>query len=268
MNIRILTAIMIFTAVAPLRAQTLPGLDAPVSAAVGVEPTEPSSEQLSRFPSTIGHRSLYVSFYASRKHKKRQLIEETNWDEVTESAIVHGFRVVFVRSSTGTLKRDAAGGWLYGEPVSTTNESVYVVTSKGVALRTVYSIASGLAGDYALRRQEILESYADESREEFIGELQNWILPFPLNPGSRRAWNVDENSYYKVLRGGDKRFLHASFRKTAVGVAGFISGQWAMTRWFSPKDGLVLTETHNADPGVDHKKFPFKAKALAVYAAR
>lgn len=235
-------------------------------AAVAEEiPTSPAMHHLTHFPTQMGRKSLYVTFYASRKHKQRQLVEKTFWDEVMETALIHGFRVAVVRTSTGALTREN-GAWNYGEAESTIKETIYIISSQGVDLRHVYTVASGSDEDYAARRSEALESLASESREEFIAEMQNWILPFPLTRGTQRKWAVDDNSYYKVLSGGDKRFLNKKFKKSAYGVAGFIGGEWGVTRWFAPGQGLVLSETYNTDEGIDAERFPYKVQAMAVYA--
>ncbi|MFH2201549.1 MAG: hypothetical protein ABIJ96_00390 [Elusimicrobiota bacterium] len=235
------------------------------SAAAQLEPSAPEVEQLAYFPSMLGTKNLYITFYASRKHEQRQVSEKTYWDEVVETVIIHGFRVVVVRSSTGTLSQKD-GAWVYGQAEAAVNESVYVITSAGVVLYSVYAVSDGTEAGYAQRRNELIKTLADTSRAEFIEELQNWILPFPVKAGLVRKWNVDANSYYKVLRSGDKRFVNKLHRKKAFGVAGFIGGEWGMTRWFVPGKGLVLFEAYNRDDGVDTDKFPFKVKALAVYA--
>lgn len=246
-------------------AQHLPGLDVPLKGSLSAEPSAPSDEQLSLMPTQLGHRTRHVVFYASRKHKERKLMEQTHWDEVVESVLIHGFRVVFVRSSTGTLTRQD-GNWVYGDPVSTVQESVYAVTSQGVALITAYSMGSGLEEEYQAKRTSLINVLADNPRADFIAELNNWIIPYPLSPGETREWPVSAGSYYKILRKGDKRFLTKSLRKDVVGVAGFVGGEWGVTRWVVAGKGVVLKEAHNNDDGVDREKFPFKLKALAVYA--
>lgn len=230
-------------------------------------PESPSMEHLSYFPTQMGRRSLYVKFYGSRKHKKRKLVEKAFWEEVVATKVIHGFRVIVIRSSTGKMTKEG-GKWVYGEPDTIERETLYTISSKGVSLLAVYSAAGGTDDDYKKIRKESLEEYEEDDREYLVGEMQNWILPFPVKPGLRRKWPVSDKSYYKILRGGNKWFVNKKFRKKAFGVAGFIGGEWGVTRWFVPGKGLVLSETYNNDEGADAKRYPFKLTALAVYAGQ
>ncbi len=86
---------------------------------------------------------------------------------------------------------------------------------------------------------------------------------FPVKPGVRREWPVSEGSYYKILRGGSKRFVNKMYRNKALGVAGFVGVDWGVTRWFVSGKGLVLFESYNNDGDVDAKMYPYKMMALA-----
>jgi len=213
------------------------------------------------FPLELGQRRLYATFYGSRKPFKKELVQKTYWEEVIAQESLHGFNVFIVRSSEGQLTGEM-GSWVYGEPETILGETIYVLTSQGVHLQAYYQLPGASELEYFTKREQLLETIDEMSRTDFIKGLNNWVLPFPVRPGMRRRSSMMEGYYYKILRTKDKGFVPVQFKKRALGVAGFMAGNWGMTRWFVPNKGIVLHEWFNKDEGVDLQEYPFKFRSL------
>ncbi|MFH1724978.1 MAG: hypothetical protein ABII00_10205 [Elusimicrobiota bacterium] len=232
---------------------------APAAGAGEIAPTDGAGGRwLEYFPDKAGSWRKYAVYYASRGHKRRKLVKATFWDVVMAEEFIHGMRALIVREAEGPLFK-RGGKWLYGAPQRAIGEKIYIVTPGGVSLYSQYQAAPGeMLSD---RRSRVLESLRRMPKRQFIGSLDNWVLPFPVRRGLKRR-RREGTGYYKVLRVRSGRFVPGRHRKSAVGVAGFLGRDWLMTNWYVRGEGVVLTESANRDPGVDRKEFPYKVRVL------
>jgi hypothetical protein len=202
-----------------------------------------------------GEKRAYSVFYASFKHDKVKPVSGIFVDEAVADEAVHGLRVAVVRSSRIDPRPRKPGD---GEAIL--EESVFVVAPQGVGLWSVYQADS--EAEYQAKRRQVLDSMRQMGRKAFLSQLGNWILPFPLKPGLRRAWSIGADYYYQILNSTDDKFIPERFQGKAIGSAGFMAGKWSMTRWFARGRGLVAFESLNVDSEANRQTYPLKVKVL------